>query len=117
MRESLFEGHCESCESGQGILKLTTVNEALDALRGWDLAEDENSISRTFSFDNFHQTMAFVNAVAWIAHTEDHHPDMEVTYNSCGLTYTTHAAGGLTKNDFICAAAVNRLLRDEDDES
>jgi 4a-hydroxytetrahydrobiopterin dehydratase len=54
--------------------------------------------------------MAFVNAVAWIAHRENHHPDLEVGYNSCRVSYTTHAIGGLSENDFICAAKVEALL-------
>jgi 4a-hydroxytetrahydrobiopterin dehydratase len=67
-------------------------------------------ISRTFRFDNYYQTMAFVNALAWIAHAEDHHPDIEVGYNRCRVRYSTHAIGGLSENDFICAAKIDVLL-------
>ena len=64
----------------------------------------------TFSFSDFHQTMAFVNAVAWIAIKEDHHPDLTVGYDKVGVVYTTHAIGGLSENDFICAAKIDRLM-------
>jgi 4a-hydroxytetrahydrobiopterin dehydratase len=66
-------------------------------------------LSRTFSFTNYWETMAFVNAVAWIAHGQDHHPDMGVHYNRCVVRFTTHDAGGVTVNDFICAARVSAL--------
>jgi 4a-hydroxytetrahydrobiopterin dehydratase len=74
---------------------------------GW--ASDEASIARTFTFKNHYETMAFVNAVAYISHREDHHPALEVGYKTCVVRYTTHAAGGLTENDFICAAKVDAL--------
>lgn len=67
------------------------------------------ALHRRFSFADFHQTMAFVNAVAWIAHRADHHPDMEVGYNRCELRWNTHSAGGLTLKDVICAAQVDQL--------
>ena len=79
----------------------------LNLLPGWETTGRE--IAKTYKFDDFHQTMAFVNAVAWVAHREDHHPDMEVGYNRCRVRYTTHSAGGLSENDFVCAAKVEAL--------
>jgi 4a-hydroxytetrahydrobiopterin dehydratase len=79
-------------------------------VRGFALGANGTSISRRFEFKNFHETMAFVNAVAWVSHREDHHPDLKVSYGSCEVTYTTHAVKGLTENDFICAAKINALL-------
>jgi len=76
----------------------------------WTLASDNQSISRTFRFKNYYQTLAFVNALAWIAHGEDHHPDLEVGYNRCLVRYSTHTVGGLSENDFICAARIDALL-------
>jgi 4a-hydroxytetrahydrobiopterin dehydratase len=76
----------------------------------WSLAEDRNSIRRTFTFKNYYQTIAFVNALAWVAHGEDHHPDLAVGYNRCAVTYSTHSVGGLSENDFICAARVDALV-------
>jgi len=76
---------------------------------GWRIAEDGGSIRRPFGFADFYETMAFVNAVAWIANAEDHHPDLEVGYNYCRMTFSTHTVGGLSENDFICAAKVDAL--------
>jgi 4a-hydroxytetrahydrobiopterin dehydratase len=76
----------------------------------WTLADDSKAISRTFRFKNYYQTLAFVNALAWIAHNEDHHPDLEVGYNRCMVRFSTHTVGGLSENDFICAARVDGLL-------
>lgn len=102
---------CVSCEKGAAKLNLESILSTLEALSGWELTESEpKAISRLFHFGNFHETMAFVNAVAWIAHCEDHHPDMEVGYKTCKLTWSTHSVGGLTENDFICAAKASRLL-------
>ena len=80
----------------------------LSSLPGWEL--QDGAIARRFEFKNFYQTIAFVNAVAWIANSEDHHPDLEVSYKICRVRYTTHAVGGLSENDFICAARINALL-------
>lgn len=114
MTNSLFEGKCKPCSSGEGLVKPEDVAEALKELEGWSLGDDEKCIVREVTFKNFYRTMAFVNAVAWIANTRDHHPDLEVSYGTCKVTFTTHKAGGLTQNDFICAAAVNRLLAESD---
>ena len=80
----------------------------LKHLKGWSL---ENSvISKTYSFKNYYQTMAFVNAIAWVSHREDHHPDIVVGYNQCKVSYVTHAINGLSENDFICAAKLDALF-------
>ncbi|MCC5848002.1 MAG: 4a-hydroxytetrahydrobiopterin dehydratase [Verrucomicrobia bacterium] len=114
MTNSIFEGKCEPCAKGEGLLDPEQISGALRELEGWAHGDDGNCIVREFSFKNFYRTMAFVNAVAWIANTQDHHPDLEVGYGNCKVTFTTHKAGGLTKNDFICAAAVNRLIAEAD---
>ena len=67
-------------------------------------------ITKTYEFKNYYQTMAFVNAAAWISHREDHHPDMTVGYNKCRVDYSTHAINGLSENDFICAAKLDALF-------
>jgi 4a-hydroxytetrahydrobiopterin dehydratase len=67
-------------------------------------------LAKSFGFGNYHETLAFVNAVAWIAHREDHHPDLAVSYNRCRVAWHTHSVGGLSENDFICAARVEALL-------
>ncbi len=73
----------------------------------WQLNEEQQSISYTYRFKNFYQTMAFVNVIAQIAHQQDHHPELLVSYNRCTVTYNTHSVGGLSINDFICAAKIN----------
>ncbi len=100
--------HCKPCEGGTPPLVREAVESNLLALPGW--AHADGSILKRYEFKNYYQTMAFVNAVAWIAHSEDHHPDMEVSYRSCRVRYTTHAVGGLSENDFICAAKVEALI-------
>jgi len=77
-------------------------------LPGWAFAD--NRIEKSFLFANYHETIAFVNAVAWIAHREDHHPDLRIHYNRCVVAFSTHSAGGVTLNDFICAAKAERLF-------
>lgn len=79
----------------------------------WFLSEDANSICGEFTFKNYYQTTAFVNAVAWIAHCQDHHPDITFGYKNCTIVFSTHAIGGLSENDFICAARIDNL-RDND---
>lgn len=73
----------------------------------WSLDQDNQTIQHTFSFKNYYQTMAFVNVIAQIAHQQDHHPNLQVSYKQCTVTYNTHSVGGLSINDFICAAKIN----------
>jgi 4a-hydroxytetrahydrobiopterin dehydratase len=80
----------------------------LGQLDGWQ--REGNEIRKTFAFKNYYQTMAFVNAVAYVAHGEDHHPELLVGYKTCAVNYTTHAIGGLSENDFICAAKLDSLM-------
>ena len=101
---------CQSCEGGIPYLEAAKAQELLKQLDGWTLNDASTKISRKFSFKDFYQTMAFVNAVAWIANQEGHHPDLELSYNSCLAHFSTHAIGGLSENDFICAAKVDALL-------
>lgn len=80
----------------------------LAVLDGW--MRDGNTIVKTYHFANYHETLAFVNASAWISHRTDHHPDLEVGYNRCVVRYSTHSAGGLTDKDFTCAARLDALF-------
>jgi len=95
------------CRPGAPRLGLDEINEHLATLAGWSCTD--NRMAKTFRFANFCETMAFVNAVAYVAHREDHHPDLAVGYDRCGVAYTTHDAGGVTVNDCICAAKVEGL--------
>ena len=89
------------------------ADQASDLLRGlhpdWMMSDDGLEISRHFSFPAYSRSLGFANAVAWIAITEGHHPVLTVSYGSCNVAYTTHAIGGLSDNDFICAAKVDRM--------
>ncbi len=106
----LRDRRCRPCEGGVDPLDRGQAEDYLDKLAdGWTIDAGGKAIEREFRFADFHRTMAFVNAVAWIAHREDHHPDLEVGYNRCGVRYTTHAIGGLSVNDFICAAKIDAL--------
>lgn len=84
----------------------------LTQLQGWrvDHSVPGGALYKTFTLDNFHRTMAFANAVAWMAHQQDHHPDMALSYRHCTLRWSTHSVGGLSLNDFICAARVDNLF-------
>jgi len=107
----LHDRHCRPIARGSAALARPAIEELLAEIHAdWVLDEQAGAIHRSFRFTDFHQTMAFVNALAWIAHREDHHPDLEVGYNRCVVRYSTHAAGGLTENDFICAARIDRLV-------
>lgn len=107
----LADRSCRPRTGPEHAVKGEAARGFLSRLDGWEIAEDEGSISRTFRFEDFYRTLAFVNAVAWIANREDHHPDLEMGYNRCTVRYSTHDVGGLSENDFICAAKVDRLLR------
>jgi len=106
------EKRCRPCEGGVAAFTRAQAQQALQQLDGgWSLAEDGKSIRREFAFRDFYRTMSFVNALAHIANSEDHHPDLEVGYNYCRVRYWTHAVGGLSENDIICAAKVDQLPR------
>jgi 4a-hydroxytetrahydrobiopterin dehydratase len=100
---------CKPCEIGTLPMEQAEITRMMGALNQWEQAGKE--ITKTFRFKNYYETMAFVNATAWISHREDHHPDLEVGYNQCRVRYSTHAIGGLSENDFICAAKIDSLLK------
>jgi len=107
--ENLTGKQCKPCQSGTPPLTQAEANNLLKQLDGWELKD--NQISKTFAFKNYYQTIAFVNAVAWMTHREDHHPDMAVSYNKCRMEYSTHSIGGLSENDFICASKADALFK------
>jgi 4a-hydroxytetrahydrobiopterin dehydratase len=100
---------CKPCEGGMAPLSPAQAQELLRQLSGWTLAADAKTLRREFVFRDFYRTMSFVNALAHVANIEDHHPDLEVGYNYCHVTYTTHAVGGLSENDFVCAAKIDLI--------
>jgi 4a-hydroxytetrahydrobiopterin dehydratase len=106
----LSERRCKPCEGGVAPLSMAKARRALSQLSGkWQLIEKGKAIRREFKFHDFYRTMSFVNALAHIANIEDHHPDLEIGYNYCRVRYSTHAIGGLSDNDLICAAKIDRI--------
>jgi 4a-hydroxytetrahydrobiopterin dehydratase len=100
---------CVPCEGGVAPMDAGEARDMLGQLNDWQLDESAKEISRSFAFKNYYQTIAFVNALAWIAHQEDHHPDLQVGYNRVQVRFSTHSIGGLSQNDFICAAKIDAL--------
>lgn len=107
---TLTEKKCVPCEGYVPPLNREQALKLLAEISGWEINSNAKEISREFQFKNFFRTMAFVNAVAWIANQENHHPDMEVSFDRCKIRFSTHAIKGLSENDFICAAKINKLL-------
>ena len=107
--DDLARKKCKPCEGGVAPYSAEQAKEMLAQLKGWIL--DDGKLVKLYPFRNYHETMAFVNALAWISHREDHHPDLQVGYNQCKVVYWTHAIGGLSENDFICAAKADALFR------
>ncbi len=110
MTTELKDKRCEACQGGIGILEPEKAAELMRQVSDWNISEDGKSLHRTFKFKGFYRTMAFINAMAWIANEQGHHPDFSAGYNFCKVSWTTHEAGGLTENDFICAAKTGALL-------
>ena len=106
----LAQRKCRPCEGGTPPLTPAEAAALLTQLcADWALTENAHAIQRRFAFRDFYRTMSFVNALAHIANIEDHHPDLHVGYNYCKVEFTTHAISGLSENDFICAAKIDRL--------
>jgi len=102
--------HCQPRKGKEDALDTPAVTALLRQLSGWKLDADGKAIVKDFPFDDFHRTLGFINAVGFMANHEDHHPDIEAGYGHCQLTWSTHDVGGLSLNDFICAARVEALL-------
>ena len=101
---------CVPCEGGITPLTKNQAEMYLKDCNGWQPNENYTGIEKNFCFKGYYKTIAFVNAIAWIAQAEGHHPDLEVSYNCCKVKFTTHAVNGLTENDFICAAKIDALM-------
>jgi len=104
----LRPGRCAACEGGVAALSAQALTEALATLPGWQYKDA--GIERRFHFRNFYESMAFANAIAWIAAREDHHPDLQLGYGYVLVRFQTHAVGGVTQNDILCARAVDALI-------
>lgn len=98
----------KNCIKDAPALDAGQIDQLLGQVPGW--AVIDGTLQSSFSFRNYYETIAFVNAMAWVSHQQDHHPDLNVSYKLCAVSYTTHsAAGQLSLNDFICAARVSAL--------
>jgi len=106
----LSQAHCLPRRGSEHKLSEARVRELLPEVPGWELIEEGHALSKIYSFKNYYETMAFVNALAYMAHREDHHPDLGVHYNRCVVRFSTHDVGGLSENDFICAAKTEALV-------
>jgi 4a-hydroxytetrahydrobiopterin dehydratase len=104
---NLLHRQCQALEGGSPMNE-TEIHSHLNEVPGWQFAN--GAIEKSFHFKDFLETMAFLNAMAWICHTEDHHPDASFGYNRCVLRFNTHSVGGVSINDFICAAKLNALV-------
>ena len=109
MTNELTSKRSRPIEKGTPALGDDVIRKYLAMLPGWE--RKGNAIAKTFTFKNYHETMAFVNASAWVSHREDHHPDLEVGYNKCRVRYSTHSAGGPTERDFGCAGKLEALFQ------
>jgi 4a-hydroxytetrahydrobiopterin dehydratase len=108
--DTLTAKRCKPCEGGVPALSRAEAEAHRRQLAAdWQISADAKSLTRAFRFVDFYRTMSFVNALAHVANIEDHHPDLEVGYNYCRVRYTTHSIGGLSDNDFICAAKIDLI--------
>ncbi len=104
---ALAKRQCRPLE-GHAAMTAAEVESHLALVAGWTLVG--GAIQKRHDFPDYHHTMAFVNALAWVAHGQDHHPDLAVSYDRCTVRFSTHSVGGISINDFICAAKVDALL-------
>jgi 4a-hydroxytetrahydrobiopterin dehydratase len=112
MHTNLSEQNCQTLTGTSHVLSHTQCQDYLKQLRHWQLIEQGHAIHKIIHFDDYYRTMAFVNALAFIAHQQNHHPDLSVHYNRCEIRFSSHDVGGLSLNDFICAAKTDILRID-----
>lgn len=110
-KDELIASHCTPRKGPGDAVSADRIDELARLIAEWRVDRDAGQLRREFRFPDFHHTMGFVNAVAYMANREDHHPDLEVGYNYCRMRWSTHDVGGLSLNDFICAAKVDALDR------
>lgn len=111
MSNDLSQQECQPIASDSPVLGRDESEQYLTQLEnGWQISEDGKTISRTFEFHNYYETVTFANAAAAVAHQQDHHPEISFSYNRCQVDYSTHSINGLSLNDFICAAKTDKAL-------
>lgn len=107
----LADRTCQEIPKGTPPMDDQQIAAHLADLPGWERTSDGKAIAKLFKLKNFYETMSLVNAVAHIANTQNHHPDLSVSYNTCRVQYSTHTVGGTSENDLICAAKIERIRR------
>ena len=105
----LAQARCAPRRGSEHRLTEASIRELMPQVPEWALVENGHALSRTFAFKDYYRTMSFVNALAHVANAEDHHPDLSVHYDRCVVRFSTHDVGGLSENDFICAAKADAL--------
>lgn len=106
----LIHARCAPRRGSEHRLTEASIRELMPQLPGWEVIENGHALTRTFVFKDYYRTMSFVNALAHIANAENHHPDLSVHYDRCVVRFSTHDVGGLSENDFICAAKTDALM-------
>lgn len=107
----LLNKKCVPCEGGVAPLGEAEAHKYMAEVLGWDLVEAGKKIEKNFKFKDFTAALKFVNQVGELAEAEGHHPDIKLHHwNQVSLSLSTHAIGGLSENDFILAAKVDRLV-------
>lgn len=106
----LINKQCREYSKDESPLNLTEIEDNRRHTPEWQFCATENTLTQTFHFDNYHQTIEFVNKLAEVSHQQDHHAELIVTYNRCKVTFCTHSVGGITENDFICAAKIDQQV-------
>ena len=107
--QDLLNQHCKNYNKNTQILTDAEIQTLLQQLADWELNQASQIISKQFKFKNYLETIAFTNAVAWIANQQDHHPEITINYNTCDVSYTTHSINHLSINDFICATKIDNI--------
>jgi 4a-hydroxytetrahydrobiopterin dehydratase len=102
----LLQRHCRHLDGP--AMATTAIAAQLAVLPQWRL--EDGVLVRAFLFGNYYETLAFVNALAYVVHREDHHPDLTLSYNRCVVRFNTHSVGGISENDFICAAKADAVF-------
>ena len=105
----LHESRCKACAPGTPPLDSEAISSLLAQVPHWKVSANGVELSRLFTFASYEEGLAFVNAVAGLAVAEDHHPEIELGYKKVKLRFSTHSIGGLSQNDFICAAKVDQI--------
>lgn len=106
----LASKNCEPCKGGVPPMPGDDARQMLAQLDGWNLSDDGTTIRRRFEFKGFAKAVEMANLAAWLGNKQGHHPDIAFGWGYCEVVFTTHEAGGLTENDFICAARLDALV-------